>query len=331
VKETSKPFQYSLPNGKPVQVDFEGGQMSSNGGALLLEKVDRHLGLTQKLATCFADKRDPAKTTHSLQDLLRTRIFLIACGYEDCNDADAMRDDPLLKALLGRLPVEGPGLPSQPTLSRFENGKLFEAGLTPETLSQMGNVFLDIFLQPYQSKKPRVIVLDFDWTDDPTYGNQQLTFWNNYYEEMCYVPLYVYATVDREEEEHLVAAILRSGKSSNHGTLEELKRLVRGIREKFPGVRICFRGDAGFRLPGLYEWCENSWVDYMIGFGEAHEKLRGRSEDFLMKARQRYQETKAFVEVYGELFFQAETWDRVRRVLVKVEISSLGKKPFVFS
>jgi hypothetical protein len=330
VRKISGTFQDSLPNGKPVQMDFEGGQISSDGGAVLLKKVDERLGLTKKLAACLQDKRAPNLIEHSLEDLLRTRILLIGCGYEDCNDADRLRHDPIFKTALGRLPVQGMGLPSQPTLSRFENGMLFEEALSEETLRRMGNVFLEVFLEQVGHKFPSVMTLDFDWTDDPTYGNQQLTLWNGYYEETCYVPLYVYATVDREEHEHLVAALLRSGTSSNHGTLDLLKTIVKRIRETFPGVKICFRGDAGFRMPELYNWCEDSGVDYVIGFGEAHEKLRGRSEDFLAKARQGYAKTKTRIVEYGELWFQAEDWHRVRRVLVKVEISTLGEETLRF-
>lgn len=323
----SKQLAFSLPNGKPVVMDFGGGKISSDGGVLLLAQADKKLKLSERLANCLNDKRDPNRTIHSLDDLFRTRIFLICQGYEDCDDADALRHDPLFKIALDRLPEKGDGLPSQPTLSRFEQGSIFEKGLRFHELLRLREVFLDLFVDQYKGKPPKKILLDLDSTDDPTHGAQQLSFYNGFYETHCYIPHYLYATVDEESHPHLLAAVLRPGNThSSHGALKLLKRVVKRLRKAFPGVDIEFRADAGFAVPEIYEWCETETITYEIGLGKNNRLLK-LGKPLMTEARKQYKETKEKVRLFGEFLYKADTWNQPRRVVMKAEILEKGENP----
>src|SRR5437588_5112054 len=207
---------------KPVVADFSGGHLSSDGGLLLLAALDRQLGLTEGFSACLKDPRDPARVDHTQLELLRQRIYQIACGYEDANDAATLRSDPLFKTAVGRLPESGPPLGSQPTLSRLENR------VTKKELLRLSQFLAAHFVGRYRSEPVVRVVIDMDPTEDPTHGQQELTFYNHHYRTHCYLPLLAYATLLVEDgagglrevaRQELVAAVLRPAMPKGHPTL----------------------------------------------------------------------------------------------------------------
>ena len=298
---------------------FDGGKISSEGGLVWLAEIARLFGLTQRLASCLRDRRQQGKVRQSLLDLVRQRVYQIACGYEDCNDADTLAADPVLKIACGRNPESGRDLASQPTLSRFENA------VSPTELYRMSEALIDIFIKGYPNP-PREIVLDLDATDDPTHGQQELSFFHGYYDEYCYLPMLVFAQADGDPHQ-LLAAVLRPGNvHAGRGSVKLLKRIVARLREAWPEVRIVVRGDSGEALPEIYAWCEGEGVDYVIGLAR-NSRLQGLAESFLEAAREEFRETQAKVRHCHEFLYAADSWSHERRVVVKAEVSSKGDNP----
>jgi len=305
---------------KQVVGEFSGGNLSSDGGMMLLAEVDRELGLTGSLAGVLSDGRDPDKVWHQVAEMLAQRVYQIACGYEDCNDADDLRRDPVLKTALGRLPETDRDLASQPTLSRFENS------VTRTQLRRMAEVFVDLFLRQHASSTPATIILDFDATDDETHGQQQFAQFHGFYDEHCYLPLMVTAQVDGGPHELLVT-LLRPGNSpASRCALAVLKRLVRRLREAWPEVRILFRADNGFGVPEIYDWCDENHVLYAINLAK-NPRLLAVAEPYMERARAEYEESGEKVRhVYAQTY-AAREWVRPRRVLIKAEVSAQGDNP----
>ncbi len=288
---------------------FDGGRLSSDGGLVLLAEVDRRRGLTQRLAGCLRDRRQPGKVRQPLWDLLRQRVYQIACGYEDCNDAGLLAGDPMLKVALGRNPDSGHDLASQPTLSRFENS------VSAAELYRMSEALVEFFIEG-QGRPPREIVLDLDATDDETHGQQELTFFHGYYDGYCYLPLLVFAQADGGEPQ-LLSAALRPGKvHAGHGSVTLLRRIVARLRAAWPGVRILVRGDSGEALPEVYDWCEAEGVEYVIGLAR-NPRLARLAEPFLEAARQQYHQTGAKARHCHDASYASDTWPIERRVVVK--------------
>jgi len=228
---------------KPLIAQFDRPHASSDGGAVMLKAADRRLGLIDALAACLEDRRQPGKVVHSLRELLAQRIFAIACGYPDANDAARLADDPIHKLLLDRDPIHGDPLASQPTLSRFENG------VRRGTLYRMAETHFERVLERHgqRLRKVRHITVDLDPTDDPTHGAQQLSFFNGHYGHWCYLPVVAFLTFNREPDQYLAAAVLRPGTApAQLGALPLLKRILRRLQERFPGARILVRLDGGF-------------------------------------------------------------------------------------
>src|SRR5438128_285294 len=226
MNDSGPTFKVPLLPGKPVIVDFSGGDLSSDGGLIPLWKADQKMQLTQRLADAVADPRDPRRIEHSIHDLLRERIYLIAQGYEDCNDANALRHDPLVKMVVGRAPSEAP-LASQSTLSRFENA------ITIADLKRLGQVLLDQFLDRC-GPSPKQIVLDLDPFVDECHGDQQLVLFNGHYDCHCYLPLYLCATIDGGRP-FVIGALLRGGRASpTRGAKWLLHQVVPAIRARYP-------------------------------------------------------------------------------------------------
>jgi len=316
---TVRQFGLGILGGKQVTGDFEGGDIASDGGVLLVAEADRKLGLTSKLAACLRDDRDPAKVQHATNEMLAQRVYQIACGYEDCNDADDLRRDPVLKTAVGRLPETDPDLASQPTLSRLENS--VGAG----ELYRMSEMFIDLFIAG-RDKSPRRVVLDIDATDDETHGDQQLTFFQGYYDHRCYLPLIVTAQVDGGPDE-LLATVLRSGKAhAGLGAVAIIKRIVERLRAAWPGVRIVLRADGGFAKPEVYDWCEAAGVRYLIGL-PTNSRLRELAAPHLDEARARHEVTGAKVRRLHEARYAAGGWPHERRVLIKAEVTDQGDNP----
>ena len=308
---------------KPLTAAFDQPHSSSDGGAVLLAAVDRRLGLTDALAAVLTDPRDPGKVRHRDRDLVAQRVFGIACGYPDANDADALADDPVQKLLLGRDPVAGGRLASQPTLSRFENR------LTPRLLLRLGAALTDTVLRAQRrrlGRRVRRITVDLDVTDDPTHGAQQLTFFNGYYGTWCYLPLLAFVTFDDEPEQYLVAAILRPGNAATtEGVLGLLKRLLPRLWRQWPQARVRVRLDGGFAHPVLFEVLDVAGVEYVVAMAE-NAVLGRAAAPYLDAIRDAATATHVTTKVYGECTYQARSWPTARRVILKAEIVCLPER-----
>jgi hypothetical protein len=318
---TNSEWRFEIPcAGKQLTATFDGGQLSSDGGLLLLQQMDQQLGLTSRLAAAIRDERAPALVRQPLLTLLRQRIFGIACGYEDCNDFDALRTDALFKLAAGGPPISGAALASQPTLSRLENA------VGAKDLVRMSRALAEMFVERHQGRSPQRIMLDADATDDPTHGQQELEFYHGYYDEHCYLPLLVYVTADRSEQE-LVAAVLRPGNvHAGHRAVAVLRRLVERLRAAFPETEIVLRGDAGLALPEVYDYCEGAGLSYVISLAR-NSRLLAQAEPWLREAEAIYAETGEKVRRFGEFRYAAASWSHERRVVVKAEVLAQGENP----
>lgn len=300
---------------KPVHAQFDYAHASSDGGAIVLAAADRRIGLIDRLAARLDDPRDATKRRHELRDLLAQRIFGIACGYEDANDAARLGDDPMHKLLLGRDPVHGDALASQPTLSRFENG--FGRG----ELLAMSGALLETVLARRTPRKMKRITVDLDVTDDPTHGAQQLSFFNGHYGTHCYLPLLAFLTFNGEPDQHLVAAMLRPGNAPTaRGALAMLSRLLNRLQERFPHARILVRLDGGFAGPELLRFLDEVCVDYVVGL-PGNPVLERRAEPFMAAVQLRSALTEQTEHDFHETLYAAGTWDRERRVVIKAEVT----------
>jgi len=310
---------FPLPK-KPVVVRNDGGALTSDAGVLLLREVDERLGLTQSLAACVLDRREQSKVEHDLLSMMRQRVYQIACGYEDCNDADSLRKDPALKLAVGRSPQE-PDLASQPTLSRLENA------VGPRECWRISEALLANYLQRHGRSAPRKIVLDVDATDDETHGDQQLSFFHGYYDEHCYLPLLVFAQREAAGEQELIGALLRPGNvHGGHRAMSVLKRMVARLREAFPECAMELRADSALALPEVYEGCEAIGLPYVISLPK-NERLKALAEPWMQEARAMHAEVGEKAQRYAEFEYAAQTWERMRRVIVKAEVMSQGENP----
>lgn len=311
--------------GKQVVARFDQPDSSSDGGALLLKACDERLGLTRAIAACIEDTRQSGKVIHTLEDLVRQRVFAIACGYEDCNDASRLGGDPMQKLLLERDPITGEPLASQPTLSRFENA------LGPKTLLRMGCALADSVIDRHRRRlRRRVqrITLDLDPTDDPTHGTQQLTFFNGHYDTWCYLPVAAFAQFDEEPEQYLLAYLLRPGNAgAGVGATGLLRRLVARLRQAFPKARLRVRLDGGFAAPEIFEFLENERLEYVVAMAK-NSVLEAKAEALMEQARELSATSGQTEHVYGECRYAAKTWKRERRVVFKAEVVRLaGREP----
>jgi hypothetical protein len=313
------PLNFGFLGRREVVGCFDGGRLSSDGGLVWLAEIDRRVGLTQRLASCLRDRRQQSKVRQSRHDLVRQRVYQIACGYEDCNDADTLAADPVLKVACGRNPEGGRDLASQPTLSRFENS------VSRTELYRMSEAFLELFIDGHR-QPPQEIILDLDATVDPTHGQQELTFFHGYYGTYCYLPMLIFAQADGGPHQ-LLAAVLRPGNvHAGRGSVKLLKRVVARLRKAWPEVRIVVRGDSGEALPEIYAWCESEGVDYVIGLAR-NPRLERLGEPFLEAASEEFRETQAKVRHCHDLSYAAEGWSHERRVVVKAEVTDKGDNP----
>ncbi len=309
---------------RPLTATFDVPNASSDGGAVLLKAADRRLGLIQRLAAARVDERQRGKVRHGLAELLGQRIYGLALGYEDANDDARLAEDPMHKLLLGRDPVTGDALASQPTLSRFEND------VTRGELLAMSETLFETVLARHarRRRKVRRITVDLDVTDDPTHGAQQLAFFNRFYDRWCYLPLLAFLTFDREHEQYLCAAALRPGNApTQHGALTLLKRILGRLQERFPNARILVRLDGGFAAPELFEFLDFVGVDYVVAIAK-NPVLEREAELDLIIARLLSEHSGQTEHVYTDFTYAAGTWDRERRVVCKAEVVRLdGREP----
>lgn len=305
---------------KPVVVRADGGALTSDAGALLLRQLDERLGLTRRLAGCLVDRREPGKVRHEVGSLLRQRIYQIALGYEDCNDADQLRADPALKLAVGRAPAD-PDLASQPTLSRLENAVGWRE------CWRISEALLDCYLVRHRGDPPTRLVLDVDATDDETHGDQQLAFFHGYYNEHCYLPLLVFAQAEGKGAQELIACLLRSGNvHGGHRAMALIKAIVTRLRRAFPECVIELRADSALALPEVYEGCEKLALLYTIALPK-NERLIDKAHPWMRDAAAIHAETGEKVQVFGEFAYAAHNWSHERRVICKAEVMSQGENP----
>jgi hypothetical protein len=274
-------------------VKFDQRHGSSDGGAILLKACDERLRLTERLASCIGDPRQPGKVEHSIGDLVRQRLFAIACGYPDGNDAARLGEDPIQKLLVGRDPVSGTALASQPTLSRFENA------VQRADLFRMGEALAESVIERHRrrlGRRVRHITIDLDPTDDPTHGAQQLTFFNAHYDTWCYLPVAGFLTFDHEPEQYLFAYVLRPGNApASRGAIGILSRVLERLRNAFPHARVLVRLDGGFATPEIFNFLEAEGCDYVVAMAK-NTRLAPRARRLMSKARRRSKRTGHAVE-----------------------------------
>jgi hypothetical protein len=311
---------------KPIVATFDQAHASSDGGAIVLKAADARYGLIEGLARCLIDDRQPGKVRHTIEDLLAQRIYGIACGHPDANDADRLADDPMHKLLLGRDPIGGDPLASQPTISRFEN----RVGV--RALYEMGQTLALHVIERHQRRlhgRARHITIDLDPTDDPTHGAQQLTFFNGHYDGWCYLPLLAFLTFDDEAEQYLCAAILRPGNApATRGARGTLCRVLDTLRLAFPRARFLVRLDGGFATPALLDFLDaEPGLDYVVAMGE-NAVLTRAAASAMGEARPLSEASGQTAHVYTETRYAARTWRHGRRVVIKAEVVRLpGREP----
>jgi hypothetical protein len=318
LNDTTVPQTVLFPDlfDRPLVATFDQAHASSDGGAILLKAADRALGLTTALAEALPDPRAAARVTHSWPELLAQRIFGIACGYPDGNDADGLADDPIQKLLLDRDPIDGGRLASQPTVSRFENA------VTPRALYALGEALTDTVIARHRRRKRRArrVTIDLDVTDDATHGAQQLTFFNGFYGGWCYLPLMAFLTLDDEPRQYLVAAVLRPGNASTvAGAQSVLRRLIPKVWAAFPRARVRVRLDGGFATPALFDELDAAGVEYVVAMAK-NTVLEAAAAPLLAAARGAAEATGASAQVFGETAYQARTWPHARRAVIKAEV-----------
>jgi hypothetical protein len=321
----ARPVRFPDLFDRPLVVAFDQPHASSDGGAILVKAVDRRLGLTARLASCLSDARDPAKVTHALADLLAQRVFGLACGYADGNDADRLAEDPIQKLLLDRHPITGAALASQPTLSRFENA------VGPRALYRVGRELAATVIDHHRVRlrgRARRVTIDLDITDDPTHGAQQLSFFHGHYDTWCYLPLLGFVTFDDEPEQYLCAAVLRPGNAPNAaGALGVLRAILTLVQAAFPHTTVRVRLDGGFAHPALLEWLDANDVEYVVAMAE-NAVLTRLAEPLMADVRPVVAATGTTEHVYGDTWYAAQSWARARRIIIKAEVVALaGREP----
>jgi hypothetical protein len=300
-----------LPD-RPIVVEPGAGLLSSDAGLLPIRQLDEHLGLTRQFADALDDPRDPALIDHSFLAMVRARVYGILADYEDQNDHDALRHDPVFKLLAGRT-ADGPALASQPTLSRFENS------ISIASLKKLRDVFIDQFIASF-AQPPRHLTFDLDAVDDPTHGQQQLSLFHGYFEQYQYFPSFITSA----EVDQVVVVSLRPG--TVHAALgadDDLAYLVERLRAAWPHVHIQVRGDAGYGVPWMYDVCERLGLDYSFGLA-ANVVLKERSEALLAEAVAAFAATGQPQRLFAGFWYQAGTWPMARWVIVKAEANRQG-------
>jgi hypothetical protein len=298
---------------KAVALDFDGGRLSSDAGVVLLKDIDKQLGLTRHLAAVLSDPRDPRRIHFTVEDLIKQRVLQIAAGYEDANDSNTLRDDPIFKLLLDRLPETGAPLASQPTLSRLENR------VSRTELYRMALVLLKQFIASYATA-PTVLVLDVDDTEDPVHGQQEQSRYDSYYGGYCFMPLHVSEGLSGR----LITTILKAKRFTGAQMLVVLKRLVKHLRHVWPDTLLIFRGDSHFASPEVMQWIEaQAGLHYVTGL-TSNAVLPELADEVVKQAQCAYEQSRHKVTRFHSTRYQAGTWSRPRRVVIKVEVSEQG-------
>ena len=296
-------------SGKPLVLSFDGGEITSNAGAVLLRLLDEKYRIAERMASVWNDRRDKRYVKHELLDLIRQRLYQIACGYEDANDADTLRHDPAFLVSCGQTDREEP-LASQPTLSRFENQA------DAKTLYRLSLFLVDLFVEIFEDEPPEEIILDVDATDATTHGGQQLTFFNAYYDEYMYHPLLIY---EGNTGFPLVALLRPGNRHASYGAVAIVQRLIERIREHWPEVRIVLRADSAFAGPEMFDMLEREGVDYFIGLVR-NRRLEREVTAALHELRKKPRGDEN-PRKFTSFWYAARSWSKRRRVLARVEIT----------
>jgi len=305
-------FDFDFFDRLPIQIEVSDAPLTSDAGLLPLRQFDERIGLTKQFAAALDDPRDPALIDHTFLDMVRMRVYGILAGYEDQNDHDTLRSDPVFKLIAGRLPGDD-DLASQPTLSRFEN----QINIT--SLFRLRELFVDQFIASFAAP-PATMTFDLDAVDDETHGSQQLSLFHGYYEQYQYLPL----VITSAETDQFVMISLRHGTASAAlGADDDLEYLVTRVRAVWPNVRIRVRGDCGFGVPAMYELCDRLDMIYTMG-QSANAVLQRESGELLAEAVRRWDETHAAQRLFAGFWYRAATWPTTRWTIVKAEANAQG-------
>jgi hypothetical protein len=323
---TQVAFEFQHLKKRDIRAQFDGGTITSDGGGLLLREVEKRTGILRQFAACFTDYRNADLIEHSVEELVAQRVYGLALGYEDLNDHEELRNDPLLAVLVEKSHPGEEVLAGKSTLNRLE--------LTRETANAkerykkivldhgaVDRLLVQLFLEAHQ-EAPKEIILDLDATDDPLHGKQEGRFFHGYYGHYCYLPLYIFCG------EFLLCARLRpSNIDGSAGSLQELQRIVPQIRAVWPAVRLLVRGDSGFCREELMAWCEAENVEYLLGLAK-NDRLKAEITKEMQAAKAQYQETGHAARLFKEFVYQTRTsWNRARRVVAKAEHLEKGENP----
>ena len=311
---TSSRMRFETKSALALEAAFDGGRITSDGGLVWLSKMDSEIGLCEAISECVPEWRK-RRGRHSLDSLIKQRVFQIACGYEDQNDSDTLREDPLLKLLCGSMPESGADLASQPTFSRLENAA------DGRCCRQIAEALFGLYLRERgEDGPPDKVLLDFDSTDDPTHGEQEGSHYHGYHKQHMYHPLLVFDG----ESGHLITALLRAGNAhASRLAVAVLKRIVGRLRDEWPEVAIEIRADAGFAVPALYDYCEEEGIDYTIGL-VTNSRLEALGEDLLEEAVQLHEAEGRKQRLFSEDLYGAQSWEHERRVIYKAEAMEQG-------
>ncbi len=295
-------MNFGCCKGRKINLDFDGGSITSDGGVLLLRSIDKKINLTKKLSKVLNDFRIKNRCKHSVLFMLRQLIYGIALGYEDLNDHNQIRNDILIQTAID----SDKKAASSPTLCRFQNS------INKKSLFEMTNILVENFIGSYK-KPPKEIILDFDGTDDKVHGKQDRAMFNGYYRHKCFFPLYVFC------KNHLLVAYLRPGNvpDSKH-SWAILKLLVKKLRSSWPKVDIVFRGDAAFCRHEMFDWCERNNVNYITGI-PANSRLIKSAQPYIKESNELFDQTEESQRIFGEFKYTAETWKTKRRIILKAE------------
>ena len=316
-----KVFLFASHFSRRVEAGFTAGQVSSEGGALLLRQADRKIGLLKRVASCFTDRRSPLLVQHPLGEMLSQRIYGLALGYEDLNDHEQLRTDPLFGLLSGKRKLEDP-LAGKSTLNRLElpggSKRYHKIDYAPEKIDAL---LCDLYIESHTAM-PEQIVLDLDATDIPLYGHQPERFFHGYYDSYCYLPLYIFAG-----DQLLCARLRPANQDAAAGSVHEVSRIVTQLRERWPEVKIILRADSGFCREELMGWCEHNHVDYVLGLAR-NQRLQKIIGAQMQQARVLHRSTGKAARVFAEFNYQTrKSWSCARRVVAKAEFLDKGQNP----
>lgn len=304
-------FAFSNCEKKKVEVDFNGGNISSDGGLLLIGEMDRQLNLLNRAAKILPDTRDQSKITHSQKSLLQQRVYALAQGWEDLNDHDTLRDDPILQTAVGKTKA----LASAPTLCRMEHRSDRRAAI------ELNHLLIQTFIESYGDEPPTELVLDLDATDDSVHGDQIGKFFHGYYKSYCFLPLYIFC-----ESQPLLAWLRPANIDGARGAWLALRWIVSHLREAWPEVKITWRADSGFCRWRMLAWSEKNDIDYIVGIAR-NQRLEKLVEYLTEEAARQYEETNEKVRLFSWVQYGAKKWDHPRLIVAKAEHTSQGRNP----